>query len=124
MRTIARTERAQTRDALEALMWEAWSKRDSREVWKIARRLAGKTRALNEVFASSTPYHPNPNFWRHTRNQAAMEAFLAEQIDWKTFCEDRIGFYQEDAPIVAPPPAVTTAEIQIFTAQPPDPPEE
>ena len=42
LRRIARTERAQTRDALEALMWEAWSKRDSREVWKIARCLTGK----------------------------------------------------------------------------------
>ena len=30
------------KDALEALMWEAWSKRDSREVWKIASRLVGK----------------------------------------------------------------------------------
>ena len=41
LRRIACTERAQTRDALEALMWEAWPQRDSREVWRIARRLAG-----------------------------------------------------------------------------------
>ena len=62
LRTTVRTERAQTRGALEALMREAWFKRDSRKVWKIARRLAGKTKALNAVFANSTPYHPNQNF--------------------------------------------------------------
>ena len=105
-------------------MWEAWSKRDSREVWKIARRLAGKNKGPKRSIREFNALPSEPELLETYTKPGNQGGILAEKIDWRTFCEDRIGFYQKDAPIVAPPPAVTTAGIKFVTAQPPDPQEE
>ena len=91
LRQIGRQEKAQTRDQLEELLWEAWQRRDLRHTWAICRRLANRPAGpQNRNRAHLT--EPTRNEILEQYSKTGSEGGLtATEISWNEFALEASG---------------------------------